>query len=106
VTPFRVEAILLRRACARRPDMAAAGEGTVGHSIELFGAPGCPYTSALREHLRWNHVEFIEYDVEADGVARARLLELTGGGGAVPVLVEDDYVTEIGWHGRSRAVAR
>jgi glutaredoxin 3 len=76
----------------------------VAHSIELFGASGCPYTSELREHLVWNHVEFIEYDVEADAVARARLLELTGGGAAVPVLVEDDCVKEIGWHGRSCAV--
>ena len=73
-------------------------------SIELFGAAGCPYTSELREHLVWNRVAFIEYDVEADAVARARLLELTGGGAAVPVLVEDDCVKEIGWRGRSCAV--
>lgn len=78
----------------------------MGHtqSIELFGAPDCPYTRERREYLRSNHVEFIEHDVEADGVAPARLLELACGG-AVPVLVEEDYVTEIGWRGRSRAVA-
>ena len=73
-------------------------------SVELFGASGCPYTSELREQLLWNGVAFVEYDVEADGDARARLLELTGGRGAVPVLVEDGRVTEIGWHGRSCAI--
>jgi len=73
--------------------------------VELFGAAGCPYTTEFREHLLWNQVAFVEYDVEADTVARARLLSLTGGHGAVPVLVEDGRVTAIGWHGRSCAVA-
>jgi D-sedoheptulose 7-phosphate isomerase len=74
-------------------------------AVELFGAAGCPYTSELREHLRWNRVEFTEYDVEADADARARLLSLTGGRGAVPVLVENGHVKEIGWRGRSCAIA-
>lgn len=68
--------------------------------VELFGAEGCPYTSELREHLEWNGVAFIEYDVEADTTARARLLSLIGRA-AVPVLVEDGHVKEIGWRGRS-----
>lgn len=69
--------------------------------VELFGASGCPYTSELREHLLWNGVEFIEHDVEADSSARARLIALTGERAAVPVLVEDGRVAEIGWRGRS-----
>ena len=68
--------------------------------VELFGASGCPYTGDLREHLIWNGVAFVEYDVEADADARARLLALTGQA-AVPVLVEDGRVTGIGWRGRS-----
>lgn len=72
--------------------------------VELYGAPGCPYTAELREHLVWNRVAFTEYDVEADAAARARLLELTGGRGAVPVLVESGQVKEIGWRGRSCAI--
>ena len=73
-------------------------------TVELFGAAGCPYTGELREHLLWNQVAFTEYDVEADAAARARLLSLTGGQAAVPVLVENGVVKEIGWRGRSCAV--
>ena len=72
-------------------------------SVELFGAEGCPYTSELREHLEWNGVAFVEYDVETDAAARARLLELIGRA-SVPVLVEDGRVKEIGWRGRSCVV--
>jgi glutaredoxin len=68
---------------------------------ELFGASACPYTSELREHLLWNRVEFTEHDVEADPSARERLLSLTGGRAAVPVLVEDGRVKEVGWRGRT-----
>jgi glutaredoxin len=73
--------------------------------VELFGAAACPYTAELREHLLWQQVTFTEYDVETDAGARARLLSLTGGRGAVPVLVEDGRVTAIGWHGRSCGIA-
>jgi len=69
--------------------------------IELFGSSGCPYTSELREHLLWNSIEFIEYDIEADEAACQRLQMLTGGRTAVPVLVEDGLVKEIGWRGRT-----
>jgi mycoredoxin len=73
-------------------------------AVELFGAAGCPYTTELREHLLWNGVTFTEYDVEADPDARTRLVFLTGRA-AVPVLVEDGLVTEIGWRGRSCAIS-
>ncbi|HEY7286892.1 MAG TPA: Uxx-star family glutaredoxin-like (seleno)protein [Vicinamibacterales bacterium] len=73
----------------------------VGPSVELFGTTGCPYTSELREHLMWNGIDFVEYDVEADETALSRLRALTGRRAAVPVLVEDGRVTEIGWRGRS-----
>jgi len=72
-------------------------------ALELFGATGCPYTTELREHLLWNGVAFTEYDVEIDADARARLVSLTGGS-AVPVLVENGLVKEVGWRGRSCAI--
>ena len=74
-------------------------------AVELFGASGCPYTSEMREHLLWNGVTFTEYDVEADAPARARLVALIGQHASVPVLVEDGRVSEIGWRGRSCAIA-
>jgi len=69
--------------------------------VELFGASGCPYTNEVREHLVWNGVDFVEYDVETDDAARTRLLLLTGNRAAIPVLVEHGRVKEIGWRGRS-----
>ncbi len=73
--------------------------------VELYGTSSCPYTSELREHLAWNGVEFVEYDVDADPVARARLLALVDGRPTVPVLVEDGRVSEVGWRGRGCAIS-
>jgi mycoredoxin len=72
---------------------------------ELFGAGGCPYTAELREQLLWDGDDFVEYDVEADAAAFARLLALTGGRRGVPVLVVDGRVTQTGWQGRTCAVS-
>jgi len=73
--------------------------------VELYGTAACPYTGELREHLRWRRVAFTEYDVESDAAARVRLQALTGNQVAVPVLVEDGRIKEIGWRGRSCLVA-
>jgi glutaredoxin 3 len=68
--------------------------------LELFGSAACPFTAELREQLEWDRRAFVEYDVERDAAARARLLQLTGGQRMVPVLVEDGHVAQIGWNGR------
>ena len=57
--------------------------------FELFGTASCPYTQEMREHLEWRGEEFIEYDVESDDEARARMLRLSGGQRTVPILVEE-----------------
>jgi glutaredoxin 3 len=69
--------------------------------LELYGTRSCPFTSELREHLLWEGGDFVEHDVESDPEALARMLGLTGGRRAVPVLVEDGRVKQIGWQGRS-----
>ncbi len=69
--------------------------------LELFGTARCPYTQEMREWLEFRHREFLEYDVEVDLPARARLLALAGGQRVVPVLVEDEKVVQVGWQGRS-----
>jgi glutaredoxin 3 len=68
--------------------------------LELFGAATCQFTGELREWLEWNGREFIEYDVELDPNAMARMRALTRGQRMVPVLVEDGRVIQIGWQGR------
>ena len=69
--------------------------------IELFGSAQCPYTQELRDWLDWNRRDYREYNVEVDPEAYARMQALTSGEAAVPVLVEDDRVIQIGWQGRS-----
>jgi mycoredoxin len=68
---------------------------------ELFGTASCPHTADLREDLEWRGIDFVEHDVDRDPAALARMLELTGGRAAVPVLVEGGEVTRIGWQGRT-----
>lgn len=58
----------------------------------------------MREWLEWQGREFVEYDVETDDAARARMFALTGGQRTVPVLVESGAVTRIGWKGRGCVV--
>jgi glutaredoxin len=68
--------------------------------LELFGAAGCPHTREMRDWLEWRGQEFVEYDVEADSIARDRMRDLSGGQRTVPVLVDDGKVVQIGWQGR------
>lgn len=72
---------------------------------EVFGTRGCPYTAELLEELEWQGKVFVYHDVEEDPAALARMLELSGGGRTVPVLVEDDAVIEVGYRGRGCVVA-
>jgi mycoredoxin len=69
--------------------------------VELYGTRSCAFTAELREHLEWHQQPFVEYDVEVDISAFDRLRQLTGGGRAVPVLVENGVVKTVGWLGRS-----
>jgi glutaredoxin 3 len=72
--------------------------------VELFGTSTCPYTRDLREWLELRRIDFLEYDVEADGSARERMRSLAGQERTVPILVENGRVTQIGWQGRGCVV--
>ena len=74
-------------------------------ALELFGTRACPFTAELREELQWRGRAFVEYDVAADGAALARMRELVPGAAAVPILIEDGRVVNVGYHGRSCYVA-
>jgi glutaredoxin len=69
--------------------------------LELYGTARCPHTGQMREWLEWKRSVFVEYDVEADPVARRRMREIARGQRAVPILVEDGKVVQVGWQGRS-----
>jgi len=68
--------------------------------LELYGTARCPYTEEMRDCLEWKRSDFVEYDVEADPVARRRMRDVAGGQRNVPLLVEDGKVVQIGWQGR------
>ncbi|MGA8272408.1 MAG: glutaredoxin domain-containing protein [Candidatus Sulfotelmatobacter sp.] len=68
-------------------------------TLELFGTARCPHTGEMREWLEWKRSEFVEYDVEADPVARGRMREVARGQCIVPILVEDGKVVQVGWQG-------
>ena len=68
--------------------------------FELYGAARCPHTQEMRDWLEFRRCEFVEYDVEADPVARRRMCELSGGQRSVPILVENGKVSLVGWQGR------
>jgi mycoredoxin len=69
-------------------------------ALELYATRSCSFCAELREQLAWDGRAFVEYDVEADDAARARLAELVGASTVVPVLVEDGRVAQVGWQGR------
>ena len=68
--------------------------------LELFATSTCPFCSEVREQLDLDGTEYVEYDVDADSVARARLSELVGPNAMVPVLVEAGRVAQVGVGGR------
>ena len=68
--------------------------------VELYTTASCPHSAAARADLEWRGVEFVEYDVEQDSQARARMLRLTGGTRTVPVIVEEGQPLQVGWMGR------
>jgi glutaredoxin 3 len=68
--------------------------------IELYVTSSCPFCESAREDLEWRGVDFVEYDVDRDPAARARLLAITGGNRTVPVVAQDGKVVQTGWHGR------
>lgn len=72
--------------------------------LELFGTASCPYTQEMREWLEWHGRDFLEYDVERDEAARARMRSLADKVRTVPLLVEDDRIVQVGWQGRGCTV--
>jgi glutaredoxin len=68
-------------------------------TLELYGTARCPHTGEMRDWLEWKRSEFVEYDVEADPAARARMRDIARGERTVPILVEDGKVVQVGWQG-------
>jgi glutaredoxin 3 len=74
-------------------------------SFELYGTLGCPYTREMREWLEWKGLEFTEFDVELDLEAHSRMRTFASAPYAVPLLVQDGKVVQVGWQGHSCVVS-
>ena len=68
--------------------------------VELYTTASCPHCAAAREDLEWRGIDFVEYDVERDAEAHARMLQRTQGARTVPVIVEEGKPVQTGWMGR------
>jgi len=61
--------------------------------VRIYGKDACPYTRAAREDYRRRGIAFEYFDVKKDRAALERMLDLSGGQRAVPVIDEDGTVT-------------
>jgi glutaredoxin len=75
-------------------------------ALEFYATRTCPHCAELRDRLEFDQVEYVEYDVDTDADARARLIGFVGSNALVPVLVEDGRVTQVGVAGRGCYVGR
>jgi glutaredoxin len=94
------ERLLARNGVMSRASRGASCEKNVVEPLELYGASDCPYTRDMREWLERRRCEFIEYDVDADTIARKRLDTIAGPHGIIPVLVSCGTVIQVGWRDR------
>lgn len=66
--------------------------------VTIFTTPRCPYCQAAKDDFAQKGIEYEEVDVSSSPEALRRMLELTGGERAVPVIVSEGKVS-IGFGG-------
>lgn len=67
-------------------------------SVQIYGKNSCPYTAAAVDAFKAKGADVEYINVKQDPAALERMLALSGGRRAVPVIVEDGAVT-IGYGG-------
>jgi len=67
-------------------------------SIFLYGKDSCPYSVSAKEDFAKRKVPYRYRDVKRDDKALQEMLQLTGGGREVPVIVEGSLI-KIGFGG-------
>ncbi len=56
--------------------------------VQIYTTSWCPYCQAAKRLLKSKNIEFEEIDIEAQGISREKLAEITGGR-SVPQIVVD-----------------
>jgi len=67
--------------------------------VTIFGKDSCPYTQAARDDYKSRGVPFQYINVKKNAAELERLLGLSKGRRAVPVIVADDGSVTIGFGG-------
>ncbi len=70
----------------------------MSEKVEIFIKAGCPHCAGLKRQLDADGVAYVEYDVQRDAEARARMLQLNGNRHNVPTMLKGGAVT-VGYHG-------
>lgn len=65
----------------------------------IFGKDSCPYTQAARDDYAKRRIPFQYVDVRKSASDQERMLVLSGGRRAVPVIVEEDGSVTVGFGG-------
>ncbi len=66
--------------------------------VTIYTKPGCPYCAAALDDMQRRSVGYTEHNVQQDGAALKRMLELNGGRRQVPTIVQGEQVT-VGFNG-------
>ena len=67
--------------------------------VIIYGKDSCPYTLAAREDFERRKIPVTYVNVKKDATKLARMLELSKGRRAVPVIVDADGTVTIGFGG-------
>ena len=67
--------------------------------VTIFGKDSCPYTQAARDDYEQRHVAFEYINVKKHAAGLERMLVLSQGRRAVPVILGDDGSVTIGFGG-------
>jgi glutaredoxin len=67
--------------------------------VLIYGKGGCPYTQAARDDYDRREIPFEYLDVKKNAAALEKMLVLSRGRRAVPVIVETDGKVTIGFGG-------
>jgi glutaredoxin len=67
--------------------------------VTIYGKDSCPYTQAARDDYEQRKIPFTYINVKKNAAELERMLELSKGRRAVPVIVEADGRVTIGFGG-------
>ena len=68
-------------------------------SVTIYGKETCPFTRAAVDAMKERGDDVVYIDVLKSPEMLDKMLDLSGGGRKIPVIVTDDSVT-IGWQGK------